>query len=36
MLGAAETLVGGITAVLAGVLYSWGGRDVGVHDVLRS
>ena len=26
MLGAAETLVGGITAVLAGVLYSWGGR----------
>src|SRR5918994_278254 len=26
MLGAAETLVAGITAVLAGVLYSWGGR----------
>jgi len=26
MLGAAETLVGGITAVMAGVLYSWGGR----------
>ena len=26
MLGAAETLTGGITAVLAGVLYSWGGR----------
>src|SRR6478735_2915314 len=26
MLGAAETLVGGLTAVLAGVLYSWGGR----------
>ena len=28
MLGAAETLVGGITAVLAGVLYSWGGREL--------
>jgi MFS family permease len=28
MLGAAETLVGGITAVLAGVLYSWGGRTL--------
>jgi MFS family permease len=28
MLGAAETLVGGITAVLAGVLYSWGGRSL--------
>lgn len=26
MLGAAETLTGGITAVLAGLLYSWGGR----------
>ena len=26
MLGAAETLTGGVTAVLAGVLYSWGGR----------
>ncbi len=26
MLGAAETLIGGMTAVLAGVLYSWGGR----------
>lgn len=26
MLGAAQTLMGGITAVLAGVLYSWGGR----------
>ncbi len=26
MLGAAETLTGGITAVLAGVLYTWGGR----------
>lgn len=28
MLGAAETLVGGLTAVLAGVLYSWGGREL--------
>jgi MFS family permease len=28
MLGAAETLTGGITAVVAGVLYSWGGRTV--------
>jgi MFS family permease len=28
MLGAAETLMGGITAVLAGVLYSWGGREL--------
>ena len=28
MLGAAETLSGGITAVLAGVLYSWGGRSL--------
>jgi MFS family permease len=26
MLGAAQTLTGGITAVLAGVLYGWGGR----------
>jgi MFS family permease len=26
MLGAAETLLAGVTAVLAGVLYSWGGR----------
>jgi MFS family permease len=26
MLGAAETLTGGSTALLAGVLYSWGGR----------
>ena len=28
MLGAAETLTAGITAVLAGVLYSWGGRTL--------
>ena len=28
MLGAAETLTAGITAVIAGVLYSWGGRTV--------
>ncbi len=26
MLGAAQTLTGGVTAVLAGVLYGWGGR----------
>lgn len=28
MLGAAETLIGGVTAVMAGVLYSWGGRTL--------
>jgi MFS family permease len=28
ILGAAETLTGGVTAVLAGVLYSWGGRTL--------
>lgn len=28
MLGAAETLTGGVTAVMAGVLYSWGGRTL--------
>jgi MFS family permease len=28
MLGAAETLSGGLTAVLAGALYSWGGRSL--------
>jgi MFS family permease len=28
MLGAAETLTGGLTAVLAGALYSWGGRTL--------
>jgi MFS family permease len=28
MLGAAETLTAGLTAVLAGVLYSWGGRSL--------
>jgi MFS family permease len=28
MLGAAETLTGGITALLAGLLYSWGGRTL--------
>jgi hypothetical protein len=28
MLGAAETLTAGITAVMAGVLYDWGGRTV--------
>lgn len=28
MLGAAQTLVGGIVAVLAGVLYAWGGREL--------
>lgn len=28
MLGASETLTGGLTAVLAGVLYSWGGRTL--------
>jgi hypothetical protein len=28
MLGAAETLTAGITAVIAGVLYSWGGRTL--------
>lgn len=28
MLGAAETFVGGITAVVAGLLYEWGGRTL--------
>jgi MFS family permease len=28
MLGGAETLTGGVTAVVAGVLYSWGGRTL--------
>ena len=28
LLGAAETLTGGITAVAAGALYSWGGRTL--------
>lgn len=28
MLGASETLTGGITAAAAGVLYSWGGREL--------
>lgn len=28
LLGAAETLTGGITAVLAGALYTWGGRTL--------
>jgi hypothetical protein len=28
MLGAAETLTGGITSVMAGALYTWGGRSL--------